>query len=187
MKWIQDIFTQYMPPEWEFSSGVKTTAINMYILTILLIVAAGWGIGISVLCCMLLIDYIGILINRYRYAKVEKEFKNYIMSGLTPCLVYSKSDPWAIRHVLVIDDKLSTAFAYVYGECVVFYPIIVFLSKQSQTDFSKKSFDSYTKVKEFYNEKIVQLPSCVPTEKNLAVIKIVLEYQKDVKEADLIS
>lgn len=113
MKWIQNIFTKYnyMPPEWEFASGVKTTAINTYILTILLIITAGWGIGFGIFCCMLLIDYIGILINRYRYAKIENEFKNYIMSGLTPCLVYAKSDPLGIMYTLVVDDKLSTVFA----------------------------------------------------------------------------
>lgn len=173
------IFRQYMPQEWEYTAGVKTTAINMYILVVMLFVFANWKIGICALCGIFLVDYIGILINRYNYMKKEQEFKNYIMSGLTPCLLYTKAtDQVASMHKLIVDDRLSVTFADMDAEYLAFQPVIVFLSQQSKSEFSSKIFNTPVNAQKFYKEKIAQLPSCAPTNKNIAVIKAVLEYKK---------
>lgn len=181
------IFRQYMPAEWEYTAGVKTTAINMYVLAIVIFIIAGWKIGLGTVCFMFSIDYIGILINRYKYNQTEKEFKNYVMSGLTPCLLYTKStDPLGTMHTLVVDDKLSIIFANINAEWLAFQPVIVFLSDKSRTEFVKKYFDTPTKAQTFYKENIAQLPSCKPTDKNLAVIKEVLQYQQSMKDDEYI-
>jgi len=186
MKYMK-IFRQYMPQEWEYAAGVKTTAINMYILVAMLFVFANWKIGVCALCGILFIDYIGILINRYNYMKKEREFKNYVMSGLTPCLLYTKAtDPVASMHKFIVDDRLSVAFAHMDAEYLAFQPVIVFLSQQSKTELSTKCFDTPTKAQKFYKEKIAQLPSCTLTDKNIAVIKAVLEYKQDLDDYDYI-
>lgn len=176
------VFRQYMPVEWYDAAGIKTTAINMYLVILMLFVVAGWKIGVFAFCSIVIIDYIGILINRYNYMKKEQEFKNYVMSGLTPCLLYTKAtDPVGSMYKIIVDDKLSVAFADIDADPLAFQPVIVFLSKKSQSEFSKKRFDTPIKAQKFYKEEIANLPSCMPTNKNLAAVKEVLQSKQSLE------
>lgn len=189
-----DISTQHslpsdLPPEWELSAEDQALSISTCILIVTLFVFAGWKIGVGALVCVLAVFYIRRLFSRYKYGKKDKEFKNYVMSGLTPCLVYAKTDPIYDIFVLVVDDKLSNVFAHINAYCPAFYPTIVFLSDKAKEEFSKKRFadlrkSNLTEVQKFYNEHIAQLPSCKPTYENIAVIRDVLQYKQYVEDED---
>lgn len=164
-----------LPPEWEHASGTRTTAINMYILLFIVLVGLGWKVAIGVLCVMLVVDCIGILINKHKYSELKSDFENYLYSGLRPYLVYTTSDFFGINRKLIIDDKISVFLSNVSGEPFVFQPIIVFLSDKTKADFSKKHLASdIEEYKTFYKEHIAKLPLYKPTSKNLALLEEIM-------------
>ena len=185
------VISKYLPHEWEFLSLCRTTALNMYLLLLVLIVVLGWKAGLLALCFAWLIDYVGILIARHQYSKKEQEFRNYINSGLKPYLVYAVTDQLGTRWKFVVDDKFSTWFGEIKYTPLVFdkqavHTFIVFLSDKQKKEFEKEVFDSGVAIKKFYKQKISCLPLYVPMDKNMAVIKEVLKDKKLLEDMDYV-
>lgn len=183
--------SKYLPHEWEFLSGCKTTALNMYLLLLVLAFVLGWKAGVIALCFAWLIDYIGIRIARYQYNKTKQEYTNYINSGLKPYLVYAITDPLASKWSFVVDDKFSTWFGEIKYTPLVFdeqavHTFIVFLSDKQKKEFEKEVFDSGVSIKKFYKQKISCLPQYAPMDKNMAVIKEVLKDKKLLEDMDYV-
>lgn len=178
-----------VPQEWENRYGNKADMVTIGILIPLSFIFSGWMGGLLALGVVFIVGYTYMKIGQKRYKAIEKEFKNYLLSGFKPYLVYLVSnDTLGTTYSIVADDKLSTvcaeANAYLSGWS--FWPTIVFLSDKHKAKLTDKRFTSPAKIQDFYIKNIAVLRSYNPTKENLAAIAEVLKWQKDTQDEEQI-
>lgn len=176
---IKNIFhTSAWAPEIDYLSGVKSTAVNLYALIIVVFIVAGWKIGLGCILWCLVIDWIINKYTLYKFNILEKDVRKYIQSGLIPCLLYVSSDMLGKKYWIEIDTKLSMVYAELHSD---FEPVIAFIPSKKHEQITKQKFKKRDDAKACYDNLISTTVTYKPTKEIFCAIREALDAIETIK------